>query len=170
LFLVSEALFFAALISAFLVLRAGSPNFGGPGGALGLVQGGCATLALVTSSACAWRALVLARDGAKPRGAAAWILGALVLGMAFLLIQGFEYRALFASGLSPRSSLYWSCFFVLTALHALHVLGGLAWLALVRRNVDAVDSPTHALRIELAVLYWQLVDVVWLALFALLYL
>jgi heme/copper-type cytochrome/quinol oxidase subunit 3 len=167
LFLVSEAMFFAALISAYLVLRAGSPNFGGPGAALGLVQGGCATLALVTSSACAWRALVLARDGAGQGRVSTWILGTLAFGAAFLMIQGLEYRALFARGLSPRSSLYWSCFFVLTALHALHVLGGLAWLAGARRGID---GGTRALRIELAVLYWQLVDVVWLALFALLYL
>ncbi len=185
LFLVSEAMFFAALISAYLVLRAGSGNFGGPGRALGLVQGGCATLALVTSSVFAWRALLVARNGAKHRAVSTWLLGTLAFGAAFVMLQGLEYRALFAGGLSPRSSLYWSCFFLLTSLHALHVLGGLVWLAVVRHgvvghgvvghsvvghSVDATDRGTSALRIELAVLYWQLVDLVWLALFALLYL
>lgn len=158
LFLVGEAMFFAALISAYLVLRSGSSTFGAPGDALSLPSGALATLTLVASSACAWRALV----GARHRSSAStWLVLALALGAIFLAIQGFEYRALIERGLSPRTNLYWSCFFVLTSLHALHVLAGLVWLAAVRKS--------DALRIELAVLYWQLVDLVWLALFALLY-
>jgi heme/copper-type cytochrome/quinol oxidase subunit 3 len=97
----------------------------------------------------------------------AWLAATIALGASFLLVQGVEYRELFAHGMSPRTSLYFSCFFVLTSVHALHVAGGLAWLAAARRSA-ARGSGT--LGVELAVLYWQLVDVVWLALFALLYL
>jgi heme/copper-type cytochrome/quinol oxidase subunit 3 len=164
LFLVGEAMFFAALIAAYVVLRAGSPNFGSPSDALSLTAGAAATLLLVASSAAAWRGLLAAKN--HSRSASSWILLTLVLGTAFLAIQGFEYRTLIVHGFSPRTSLYWSSFFVLTGLHALHVLGGLVWLALARRNPDA---PSSSLRIELGVLYWQLVDFVWLALFALLY-
>jgi heme/copper-type cytochrome/quinol oxidase subunit 3 len=166
LFLVSEAMFFAALIAAYVVLRAGSSTFGSPGEALGAISGAGATLVLVASSACAWRALICAKRDPSARSAATWILVTFALGSTFLAIQGLEYRALIERGLSPRSNLYWSCFFVLTSLHGLHVLAGLIWLALVRRNPDPAS---RALRIELAVLYWQLVDFVWIALFALLY-
>lgn len=163
LFLVGEAMFFAALISAYLVLRSGSSTFGAPGDALSVPFGALATLALLASSACAWRAFLHAKRSSSARATSNWILITIALGAAFLAIQGIEYRALIERGLSPRTNLYWSCFFVLTALHALHVIAGVAWLAVVRRNAAS------ALHVELAVLYWQLVDFVWLALFALLY-
>lgn len=166
LFLVGEAMFFAALISAYLVLRSGSSTFGTPGEALSTITGACATLILVTSSACAWRAYVVLKRTPSARSASTWILLTLALGTSFLAIQGLEYRALIERGLSPRTNLYWSCFFVLTSLHALHVLAGLIWLALARRDSA---NPSRTLHIELAVLYWQLVDFVWIALFALLY-
>jgi heme/copper-type cytochrome/quinol oxidase subunit 3 len=173
LFLVSEAMFFAALIAAFVVLRSGSGTFGGPGGALGVGTGSLATLALLLSSGCAWRARVVVRSeessasAAKRLSAPGWLLAAIALGALFLLLQGLEYRALFAHGLSPRSNLYWSCFFVLTSVHALHVMGGLVWLFVARASAS---RGAGSLRVELAVLYWQLVDLVWLVLFALLYL
>jgi heme/copper-type cytochrome/quinol oxidase subunit 3 len=165
LFLVGEAMFFAALSSAYVVLRSGSSTFGGPTDALNLLSGTLATCVLVASSACAWRALVAARNTPTSRSVSTWLLLAILLGTTFLAIQGREYGVLIQRGLSPRTNLYWSSFFVLTAMHALHVIAGLAWLAVVRRNTG---HPSRALHIELAVLYWQLVDLVWLALFALL--
>jgi heme/copper-type cytochrome/quinol oxidase subunit 3 len=166
LFLVGEAMFFAALISAYLVLRSGSSTFGGPADTLSSLSGALATCVLVASSACAWRALVAARNNPTSRFASNWLLLAILFGTAFLAIQACEYGSLIRRGITPRTNLYWSSFFVLTATHALHVIAGLAWLAVVRGNTA---HTTRALRIELAVLYWQLVDLVWLALFALLY-
>jgi heme/copper-type cytochrome/quinol oxidase subunit 3 len=129
LFLVSEAMFFAALIAAFL-------------------------------------AVVARRQGREARITSSWVRRTLLFGALFLAMQVAEYRTLLQHDLSPRTSLYWSCFFVLTSVHALHVLGGLAWLGAVW---PGTRRGAAGLGVELAGLYWHLVDLVWLCLFALLY-
>lgn len=169
LFLVSEAMFFAGLIAAFLVLREGSSRFGGDGGRLGLGAALGATLALVVSSLCLARAGIrLRQSGGAGRGHAAerWIVAALVLGAGFVTLQLLEWRALFAGGIAPRVNLFWSSYFVLTGVHLAHVLGGLvglgsAWAWCARgRNLA---------RIGLVELYWHFVGFVWLILFVLLF-
>jgi heme/copper-type cytochrome/quinol oxidase subunit 3 len=166
LFLVTEAMFFAALIAAYLALRAGSTTFGGPGEALDRRLGGVAMLMLVCASLCVSRAAVAQRNGREARITSSWIRRTLLFGALFLAMQVVEYRTLHQHDLSPRSSLYWSCFFVLTSVHALHVAGGLAWTAVVWSRIRrGARGPA----VELAALYWHLVDLVWLALFGLLY-
>jgi heme/copper-type cytochrome/quinol oxidase subunit 3 len=166
LFLVTEAMFFAALIAAYLALRAGSPTFGSAGGALDVRLGGVATLMLVCASLCVSRAVVARRAGREARIVSSWTRRTLLFGALFLALQAAEYGTLLRHGLSPRTSLYWSCFFVLTSVHALHVLGGLAWLAVVW---NGTRRRARGRSVELAALYWHLVDLVWLALFGLLY-
>lgn len=175
LFLVSEAMLFAGLLAAFVVLRTGSATFGGPGDALSLATGAAATAVLVLSSICLARA-TSASVRAEGRGrAATWILIALLLGLVFLAVQALEWRHLIASGVHVRTNLFWSSFFVLTGVHGLHVAGGLAWNAVAWRRARATDSGAPSARasddlfVDLAATYWHFVDAVWLVLFALLY-
>lgn len=163
LFLVTEAMFFAALIAAFLALRTGSTTFGAAGEALDKRLGAVATLMLVCASLCVSRSAVATRNGREARITTSWIRRTLLFGTLFLAMQVLEYRTLVEHGLSPRTSLYWSCFFLLTSVHAVHVAGGLAWLGILWR------SARRGAGIELAALYWHLVDLVWLTLFGLLY-
>lgn len=167
LFLVTEAMFFAGLLSAALVLREGSSQFGDDGGTLSLRMAVFATLTLLLSSFCISRATIAIRRGREARIIASWTARTVLFGALFLLMQFSEWRQCAALGITPRTNLYWSTFFVLTGVHGLHVLGGLIWLVVAwfgaRRGV-------HALRVELAALYWHFVDLVWLALFTLLYL
>lgn len=180
LFLVSEAMFFTGLLAAFVVLRTGSSSFGGPGGATSTALGGAATALLATSSVCLFRAT---SGPARPRGdrvghrgAATWVLVAWLMGVAFLALQALEWRHLIASGVSTRTNLYWSSFFVLTGAHGLHVAGGVAWMAVawkrVRATSPAIPAEHEASRrgLELCATYWHFVDAVWLVLFVLLYL
>jgi cytochrome o ubiquinol oxidase subunit 3 len=166
LFLVSEAMFFAGLIAAYLVLREGSSAFGEPEGRLSLPLMSTATLMLVASSYCLSRATVSLRRGRNARVVAHWMLVTLTFGVVFLALQALEWRACIHAGVAPRTSLYWSSFFVLTGAHALHVAGGIAWLAWAWIGAN---SGLHGARVELVEIYWHFVGLVWIVLFALLY-
>ena len=163
LFLGSEALLFAGLIGSYLFLRTGARSFGGPGAELERLFTAFNTLVLLASSYTVARAVKAADPGARAR----WLAATLLLGGAFLCLQLYEYAGLLGHGILPRTNLFWSCFFVLTGVHGLHVLGGLLALAWTGR---------HALRergaraLDLASVYWHFVDGVWIVLFALLYL
>jgi heme/copper-type cytochrome/quinol oxidase subunit 3 len=124
LFLGSEVLLFAGLIGSYLFLRTGVRDFPAPGAALDRLFVACNTLLLVASSFTATRAVKSGTDGRRAR----WLLLTLLLGGAFLALQLREYLGLAASGILPRTNLYWSCFFVLTGVHGLHVFGGLVAL------------------------------------------
>lgn len=166
LFLVSEAMFFAGLIAAYLVVREGSSAFGGPDGHLSLRTMGVATALLIVSSLCLSRATVALRNGRETRVVASWTLRAIFFGAVFVSLQAIEWRECLRAGVAPRTSLYWSSFFVLTGAHALHVLGGIAWLAWAW---SSARSGVNGLRLELAEIYWHFVGLVWICLFALLY-
>ncbi len=163
LFLASEALLFAALIGSYLFLRTGVREFPGADGHLDRLLVGGNTLALVASSLTLGRALRSAGRAARTR----WLAATLLLGAAFLALQVHEYAGLLGQGLAPRTNLFWSCFFVLTGVHGLHVLAGLVALAWFGSRALAGRG---ALALELAASYWHFVDVVWLILFVLLYL
>lgn len=167
LFLVSEAMFFAGLIAAYLVLREGSSAFGGSDGRLSLPLMTVATSMLIVSSWCISRATIALRRGRAARIVARWTCGALVLGALFLGLEALEWRACLNAGVAPRTNLYWSSFFVLTGAHALHVAGGIAWLAWAW---NSARQGAHRERLELAEIYWHFVGLVWIVLFALLYL
>ena len=85
----------------------------------------------------------------------------MALGLAFLLGQGSEYLRLFHQQITISQSLFGTTFFTLTGLHGLHVAAGIAALA-VALGRPAIVKPIA--------LYWQFVDLVWLAIFAVVYL
>ncbi|MDX1600582.1 MAG: cytochrome c oxidase subunit 3, partial [Anaerolineales bacterium] len=99
-------------------------------------------------------------------------LGAtILLGTAFLGGQIYEFIALYHEGVTLTNSLFGSTFFTLTGFHGLHVLIGVLWAAITlvkatRGKYSADDN----LGIEIFGLYWHFVDVVWIALFTLIYL
>ncbi len=94
----------------------------------------------------------------------------LLLGLVFLGIKGFEYAAKFRHGIFPSTGPFWSYYFLMTGLHALHVVAGLVllftlWLRAAKGRLAPVAE-----RVGLFGLYWHLVDLVWIFLFPLLYL
>ncbi|MBL8859100.1 MAG: heme-copper oxidase subunit III [Planctomycetes bacterium] len=167
LLLVTEAMFFAGLIAAYLVLREGSSNFGAPAGHLSLRLAAVATLMLACCSLCISRADVALTRKRGPRIVASWVLRTVLFGGLFLCLLAVEWRECFKAGVTPRTNLYWSSFFVLTGVHGLHVFGGVLWAAWAWASARRGLNPV---RTQLAALYWHFVDVVWLVLFTLLYL
>lgn len=170
-FLAAEAMFFAGLISAYVVLSAQVstwPPLGQP--RLPLAITGFNTVVLL------WSGLVLcvaALNYAKERSAKPiinWIAMAASGGLLFLAIQGREWLNLVRFGLATSDSVYAGTFYVLIGVHALHVLGGAAALTLLlvkatrSADADAFEPFFAATR-----LYWYFVVGVWPVLYGLVY-
>lgn len=144
-FLAATAMLFAALLLAYAILRAQAPSWPPAGAArLPRAAAGANTLVLAAASAALWRA----RRG----GARAWVAAAGLLGAGFLVGQILLWRHLAGMGLGPRGQMPGQIFLALSALHAVHVLGGLAVLAFSRR-------------VRLVSLYWDFVLAVWVVLY-----
>ena len=90
----------------------------------------------------------------------------ILLGLAFLGIKAYEYTSEILAGFTPGTGIFWSFYYTMTGLHALHVLAG----AVVNSILLGAGRLRNPHRLELAGLYWHFVDVVWIFLFPLLYL
>ena len=91
-----------------------------------------------------------------------------VLAIGFLAIQGYEYAS---ASFSWRTDVYGSLFFTILSLHGLHVIGAIlivAWLE--ARSFAGHFNGEHHAAVQAGALYWHFVDLVWLAIFAVLYL
>ncbi|MBS0658162.1 MAG: heme-copper oxidase subunit III [Verrucomicrobia bacterium] len=170
-FLASEAMLFAGLIGAYIVLRVSQGDAYFPQGAtkLPVLQTLIATVVLVASSfTCHW-AEVRVRKG--KRGTWALFL-TIVLGSAFLANQAYEWNHLKHEGMWFNTmGTYASNFFVLTGFHGLHVFIGVllliaSWLLSM---AGKFDGSNHNF-LECASLYWHFVDIVWIVVFAIIYL
>lgn len=169
-FLASEAMLFAGLIAGYIVLRLSSPAWPPSPDLpkLPVVLTGINTVFLIASSFTYHAAEVAVKKGKK---GTAWLFLTVLLGSLFLCIQAYEWYHMHHEGLwFNTGGAYGSSFFVLTGFHGLHVLVGvlmIAW-ALIRQLGGAYTAQSHTYLI-LAGMYWHFVDVVWLFLFAAVY-
>ncbi len=112
-----------------------------------------------------------------------YMLGTAALGLAFLVVKSIEYTHKYEHHLVPGAGfmysgpdarnveLFFSIYFVMTAVHALHMIIGLGILArLIPRAWRGAYGPDYHHPIECFGLYWHFVDIVWIFLFPLLYL
>ena len=100
-----------------------------------------------------------------------WLMATAIAGATFLGFQAYEFTSFVHEGLSIRRNLFGSTFFTLTGFHGAHVTAGVLWLL----TMFAIDSKRglttkDALLIDICALYWHFVDVVWIAIFTLVYL
>lgn len=171
LFLFSEAMFFAGLVSAHVVLRTGQswPPAGQPRLPLGLTLAN--TIVLLASGAAVWRAGV---SFPAKMGAAARAIGAgAALGVVFLAVQGLEWARLVAFGLTTSSSMYGATFYALVGAHALHVVAALIVLLVAARRMARAareGTPDDArVAVTLSRMFWLFVVGVWPVLYAVVY-
>ena len=99
------------------------------------------------------------------------LMAVAVLGSMFLGAQAYEFTEFYREGLKLQTNLFGSSFFVLTGFHGAHVTIGVFWLLVLwleawKRRLPASRAPT----LEIAGLYWHFVDIVWIAIFTLIYL
>ena len=167
-FLISEIMFFTGLIGSYIVLRLGSSEWPKPGTILNTPLLGLNTLVLLTSSltmALALNAIEQGRQAALKR----YLLLTALLGSTFLAIKGVDYVHMWAHGFRMSSSLFGSCYYLLTGFHGLHVLSGVILLLyLFAAASKGAFSATEHTRIECSGLYWHFIDIVWVILFAIL--
>ena len=161
LMLVTEVMFFTALISAYLVARANVPLWPP------LDQPRLPVLGT------AFNSLFLLASGvtmlvALRRSSAGWTRLTAVLGLAFVTLQGAEWVRLLGYGLTTSSSLYGAFFYTLVGTHALHVLMGLV-LLIAAASVLRAGRPCSSLLIATTI-YWSFVVLLWPCLYALVYL
>lgn len=100
-----------------------------------------------------------------------WLGMTALMGAIFLGFQAFEFTTFVNEGLKLQTNLFGSTFYVLTGFHGAHVAVGVIWLL----TLLAIDfrrglMPRDAINVDLCALYWHFVDVVWIAIFTVVYL
>jgi len=165
-FLASEIVLFGGLIASYVVMRLGAGGWEAERAHTHLGIGALNTLILLTSSMTMVLAFAAAArdDRAGVRRQLGWTIA---LGLAFLALKGIEYSRELALGFTPASAPFWSFYYTMTGLHALHVLAGLVVNGTLFALAGRGAAPAH--RVELGGLYWHFVDIVWIFLFPLLY-
>lgn len=167
LFLVTLGMLFASSMVGYLIIWSRSEVWGNPGGQTLPGTLWISTLVLIFCSLAHHAALKAVRED-RLAALRHWLFLAMLMGAAFLVSQGYSWYLLIESHLPPNArNLYAFSFYMLTTLHALHVLGGLIGLVVVwcRARVGAYSAHAHA-AIWRNTAYWHFLDAVWLVLFA----
>ncbi|MGW1379718.1 aa3-type cytochrome oxidase subunit III [Streptomyces sp. NPDC002446] len=170
----SELMFFAALFAMYFTLRSvtGAEYWKESADALNLPFSATNTTILVLSSLTCQLGVFAAERG-DVKKLRAWFVVTFVMGAIFIGGQVFEYTELVKhEGLSLSSGPYGSVFYLTTGFHGLHVTGGLIAFLLVLGRTYAAKRFTHQQATAAIVVsyYWHFVDVVWIGLFATIYL
>lgn len=181
LFLVTEMVLFGGLFIAYSYMRHRYPTEFHHGGAeLNVTLGVINTLVLLTSSLTVVLSIVAIQRGEK-KSVMGFLSTTIGLGFLFLIIKSFEWAAKFQHGLYPNAphlatlppgeQVFFGLYFVMTGLHGLHVIAGMAVLTWILRKVakDEVRQDRY-IHLENGGLYWHLVDVIWIFLLPLFYL
>jgi heme/copper-type cytochrome/quinol oxidase subunit 3 len=167
LFVATEATLFALLFFSYYFLAMFDPEW--PRGAPPSLRLALPMLAvLLLSSVVLYRGERALQHGDQPRARRS-VSGTLLLGVAFFVLQIFEYRERLQT-LSPQSSAYGSIFYTITSFHAAHLALGLFMLlyVLVLPRLEPTQQPPHR-PLHNAALYWHFVDLIWVVIVGLLY-
>ena len=169
-FIGSECLLFGSLISTYLVYQGRSVTGPTPHEILNIPLTSVSTFVLLMSSLAMVLALAAVTRG-DTRWSRVWLIATALLGLVFLGFQAYEFTTFVHEGLTLRTNLFGSTFFVLTGTHGAHVAVGVLWLVtLFVRSLQGKLGPEKAMNVELAGLYWHFVDVIWIVIFTVVYL
>ncbi|MGI8508928.1 MAG: cytochrome c oxidase subunit 3 [Gemmatimonadaceae bacterium] len=192
-FLGSECMLFMSLISTYLIYKDRSrvgpfphevwkdPSTGHVFKAiLNIPVTSASTFVLLMSSLAMVLALAAVQNKGKPQhtlgdrilgSSKLWLFVTALLGATFLAFQAFEFTSFVHEGLTIKTNLFGSTFFTLTGFHGAHVTAGVIWLlSLLMIDIKRGLGPDDALNVDIMALYWHFVDVVWIAIFTLIYL
>ena len=169
LFLISDSMTFLGLFGAFLIYRSISPVWPPEGTPeMELLLPTINTIILVSSSFVMHQGQAALKKN-DIAGLQKWFALTAVMGVAFLLGQGYEYSH---AEFGLTTNLFTSCFFAVTGFHGLHVTCGVCLILSVlwRSREEGHYSSSSHFGVEAAEIYWHFVDVIWLVLFILVYL
>ncbi len=168
----SELMFFAALFAMYFTLRSVNPELWSEEvELLNLPFASFNTTILVLSSVTCQLGVFAAERG-DVKGLRKWFVITFLMGFYFVAGQVYEYSVLVHEGLTLSANAYGSAFYLTTGFHGLHVTGGLIAFLFVLARTYATKHYTHKQATTAIVVsyYWHFVDVVWIALFATIYL
>ncbi|MCC3271440.1 heme-copper oxidase subunit III [Arthrobacter zhangbolii] len=178
----SELMFFAALFAMYFTLRSTSSDLWAMETEKLNVPFAFVNTVILVSSSFTCQAGVFAAERLQARrtggllklsrwGMTEWFLLTFVLGAIFVSVQAYEYAMLVSEGVSLSSNSYGSAFYLTTGFHGLHVAGGLiAFLFIIGRAYAAKRfGHFEATSAIVTSYYWHFVDVVWIALFVIIY-
>ncbi|MEQ6901148.1 heme-copper oxidase subunit III [Nocardioides sp. YIM 152588] len=179
----SELMFFAALFAAYFTIRAVSPDMWAENTALLNVPFALAnTTILVLSSLTCQLGVFAAERGQVGRsgsvfqvnkwGLREWFILTYIMGAVFIGGQALEYTELIHEGVTIPHDAYGTMFYLTTGFHGIHVTGGLIAFLFVLGRTYLARRFTHEQAVSAIVVsyYWHFVDVVWIGLFATIYL
>ena len=182
----SELMFFAALFATYFTLRSATPAtealWTQETAKLNVSFAAVNTTVLVLSSVTCQLGVFAAERGQVGRtgsilkvpgwGLREWFVLTYIMGAIFIAGQAFEYVELVHQGITIPGSAYGTVFYLATGFHGLHVTGGLVAFLFVLGRTFVARKFTHEQAVTAIVVsyYWHFVDIVWIALFATVYL
>lgn len=179
LFLSSEVMFFGGLFAAYFIARADSPSWpptellsaqqiaDGVKLELEIVLTAISTGILILSSVTVQWAIFQIQRG-NQKGLLWGLFISILLGIVFLVMQMYDYTQLH---FRADDTVFGTTFYTLTGFHGAHVAAGVVFMILILgRSLAGHFSAEHHEAVEAASMYWHFVDIVWIALFATLYL
>ncbi len=169
-FLLSDIIMFSAFFASYAVLS--DATAGGPSGKqlFDLTNVGIETVCLLLSSFTCGLASIGAQRKSTPMFQTA-MAATFVLGAVFVSLEIREFAGLAAQGAGPTRSAFLTAFFTLVGCHGLHVTGGLMWLLTMMAQVFAKGyRPDILRRVMCFSLFWHALDIIWVALFSVVYL
>jgi cytochrome o ubiquinol oxidase subunit III len=170
LFLLSDIIMFSTIFAAYAVLV--GETAGAPSGRdlFNLDRVKIETFCLLASSfTCGLMAMSI--ESQRKGATFLWAGATFVLGAAFIAIELNEFAGMVANGAGPTHSAFLSAFFMLVGTHGLHVSFGLVWLVVMMAQVATLGfRPMVMRRLLCFSLYWHALDIVWVALFTVVYL
>ncbi|WP_374761837.1 aa3-type cytochrome oxidase subunit III [Nesterenkonia aerolata] len=180
--LTSELMFFAGLFAMFFTLRSAEPEMWAENSALLDIPLATTITVILVSSSVTAQFGVFAAERHQPRrtgslmsvrhwGMVEWYIASFILGAVFIAGQTYEFAVLVSEGVTIPANAFGSAFYITTGFHGLHVVAGLvAFLFVIARAYFSVKF-THKEASAAVVVsyYWHFVDVVWIALFGVVY-
>ncbi len=169
-FLASDTMLFGSLIGTYLAYRQRSLVGPLPVDVFDIPLTTVSTFVLLMSSFLMVLALHAIRQNDLPKFRL-WTAGVAVFGSIFLGFQIYEFVHFVNMGLTIKTNLFGTTFFVLTGTHGVHVTVGVIWLvSLIMASYIRPMSAKDAVYVEIAGLYWHFVDIVWIVIFTVIYL
>jgi heme/copper-type cytochrome/quinol oxidase subunit 3 len=169
-FLGSECMFFGSLIGTYLSYKGKSVSGPTPHEVLNIPLTSVSAFVLLMSSVLMVLALAAVQRNDMKWGKI-WLFMTALFGAWFVGFQCYEFTHFVMEGLTLQTNLFGSTFFTLTGFHGAHVTGGVIWLlSLWVLALRGKLGPEDSLKVEICGLYWHFVDIVWIAIFTLVYL
>jgi cytochrome c oxidase subunit 3 len=188
-FLATEVMFFGGALTAYAVYRYSYPDAFEAASRLENWKVGAVNTAVLLCSSLTMALSVHAAQIGQRKAIVGWLMLTIVFGTAFLGVKAWEYHHLFSEGLFPQpdmfdvhgehfppelrrpAQLFYSFYFALTGIHALHMIVGIGIILYVAGMAwRGRFSPEYHNPVEMTGLYWHFVDIVWIFLYPLLYL